>query len=107
MRAKVILDHTGEGQFPIFSKGTKVTLTGVEDTHFLHWFPCEINGHQTYVPESFLKDGALTRDYNPTELVQSVGDIIEVKEIVNAWIFAANEIGQAGWIPAESVVSLK
>jgi len=106
MQARVIQDHSGEGQFPTFAKGAVVTLTGGEDDYFKHWFPCVIEGHKTYVPESFLADGLLARDYNPTELVQCVGDVIEVKEIVNAWLFAANKSGQTGWIPSETVISL-
>jgi len=106
MKVKVIQEHLGEGQFPMFPTGAKVTLTGEEDTHFLHWFPCEIDGYQTFIPDSFMLDGVLTRDYNPTELVQSVGDVLEVKEIVNAWAFATNDKGQTGWIPAEVVVSV-
>jgi hypothetical protein len=105
MKVKVIQDHPGEGLFPSFPVGTEVKLTGDECTEFAHWFPCEINGHQTYVPESFLADGALVREYNPTELVQHVGDILEVCEIVNAWLVATNENGQIGWIPAEAVVT--
>jgi len=106
MKVKVIQDHLGEGKFPTFSRGTKVELTGGECTDFLHWFPCEIEGHETYIPESFLSEGVLTRDYNPTELIQNIGDIVRVKEIVNAWLLAENANGQVGWIPAESVVSL-
>jgi len=116
MKVQVIQQHDGEGRFPMFAKGTEVTLTGGECTDFLHWFPCEIDGHETYVPESFIDSGGrpvsaglagtLTRDYNPTELVQNTGDILEVKEIVNAWLFAENAGGQTGWIPAEAVVSV-
>ena len=83
-----------------------MTLTGEEDSHFQHWFPCEIDEHQTYIPESFLSNGVLAREYNPTELVQNVGDILEVQEIVNAWLVATNENGQTGWIPAEVVISV-
>lgn len=107
MKVKVIQEHLGEGQFPTFLSGAKVTLTGEECTHFLHWFPCEIDGKQTYIPASFLCNGVLIREYNPTELVQSVGDVLEVGEIVNAWLLATNDKGQTGWIPAESVVSVK
>jgi len=105
MKVQVIAQHPGEGAFPTFVKGTAVTR-GEEDTHFLHWFPCMIEGHETYVPESLICDGKLLRDYNPTELVAEVGDILEVLEIVNAWLIAVNEIGIIGWIPAESVVSV-
>ena len=100
MKVKVLQEHRGEGQFPTFLMGTKITLTGKEDTHFLHWYPCEIDGQQTYVPDTFINDGVLTRDYNPTELVQNVGDILTVNEIVNAWLYAMHDDGQTGWIPA-------
>ena len=106
MKAKIVQTHLGEGQFPTFSKGTKITLTGEEDTHFLHWYPCDIEGHQTFIPDIFFSNGVLTRDYNPTELIQNVSDIVEIKEIVYAWVLATNENGQTGWIPAEAVVSL-
>jgi hypothetical protein len=59
------------------------------------------------VPESFIAEGLLVREYNPTELVQSVGDLLAVNEIVNAWLIATNESGQTGWIPAEAVESIE
>jgi hypothetical protein len=105
MKVKVIENHPGEGSFPTFEKGTNVTMKE-EDTHFLHWHACDIAGYQTYVPRIFVCDGKLTRDYNPTELVQEAGDIIEVQEIVYAWLIATNEKGITGWIPAEAVVSV-
>ena len=105
MKVKVVQCHPGDGAFPTFSKGTAVKITGEECAEFGHWFPCKIDGYATYIPEIYLADGILIRDYNPTELVQGVGDILDVKEIVNAWLYAANENGTKGWIPAEAVVS--
>jgi hypothetical protein len=108
MKVKVVARHTGGGTFPAFAKGTMVTMVtmSAEDTHFLHWYPCEIEGYETYVPESFVRSGKLIRDYNPTELVAEVGNVLEVREIVYAWLIATNENGVTGWIPAESVVSV-
>jgi hypothetical protein len=106
MKVKVIAWHLGEGQFPTFPMGTAVKLTAGQDTHFLHWFPCEIDGHETFVPECFICDGRLVRDYNPTELIQEAGDILTVREIVYAWLIATNDKGVTGWIPAEAVVSV-
>ena len=107
MRVKVTRpsrwDHPGE--FPTFKKGTPVDLAIDEDTDFLGWHACNIAGHTPYVPKIFVSDGKLTRDYNPTELIQEVGDILEVKEIVYAWLLATNDAGVTGWIPAECVVS--
>ena len=107
MKVKIIQTCLGEGQFPTFKKGTAVSLAEKSCSHFLHWWPCEIERHRTYVPESFVSDGKLIRDYNPTELVQEVGDIVEVQEIVYAWLLATNKDGVSGWIPAEAVVSVK
>jgi hypothetical protein len=104
IKVKVIARHSGEGEFPTFPKGTNISM-GEECTHFRHWYPCTINGHETYVPESYVCDGKLVCDYNPTELIADEGDILEVREIVNAWLIATNSTGITGWIPAESVVS--
>ena len=105
MRVKVVSTHPGEGVFPTFPKGTSVIL-GDGCTHFINWYACDIEGHKTYIPDYFIKDGKLERDYNPTELVQEVGDILEVQEIVYAWLYAKNDKNELGWIPAENVVSV-
>ena len=105
MKVKVVQEHLGEGKFPTFKKGTAVAMQQKADSHFLHWHECEIEGHQTFVPDIFVQDGVLMRDYNPTELVQNAGDVLEIKEIVYAWLLAINDSGAEGWIPAEVVVS--
>ena len=105
MTVKVISKHLGEGSFPTFAKGTDVIVQEA-CTHFLNWNACVIEGYRTYVPDCFVHDGKLLRDYNPTELVQNVGDILEVQEIVYAWLSAKNLNGVTGWIPAENVVSV-
>jgi hypothetical protein len=104
MKVKVIAKHLGEGKFPTFERGTEVVLKK-ECAHYLHWHACEINGYQTYVPEDFVCRGMLRTEYNPTELIQDEGDILDVQEIVYGWLLATNENGETGWIPAESVIS--
>ena len=104
MKVKVIQSHPGCGQFPTFQKGTKVII-GEENTHYLHWCACEIAGYETFVPKAFVSDGKLTKEYNPTELIQEAGDLLEVREIIYAWLIATNEKGLTGWIPAEAVLS--
>jgi len=104
MKVRVVAQHLGEGAFPVFAKGTAVKM-GEEATHFLHWYSCVIEGYETYVPECFVCDGKLICDYNPTELAAEAGEILEVREIVYAWIIATNGDGVKGWIPAESVLS--
>ena len=76
------------------------------DDYFRDWKTCEIDGHETFVPLSFVKDGKLIRDYNPTEIVAKAGDVLQVIEIVNAWLFVKDKVGTIGWIPAEIVVSV-
>lgn len=105
MKVKVIEKHLGEGQFPTFSKGTKVVLSEA-CIHFPHWYACEINGYQTYIPESIIVGDILIEDYNPTELVQEVGDILHVEELVYSWLLATNKDGVTGWISTEIVVSV-
>ncbi len=104
MKVTVIKDHPGEGVFPGFAKGTAVKIKEA-CTHYVHWYACQIAGYDTYVPQAFVRDGVLTKDYNPTELVQAAGDVLQVREIVYAWLLATNAQGQIGWIPAESVIS--
>lgn len=97
-------DHVGV--FPTFAKGTPVVMDEKEDDEFLGWHACEILGHTPYVPRAFVADGVLTRDYNPTELIQVIGDMLTVHEIVGAWLLATDSAGVTGWIPAECVISL-
>jgi len=109
MKVKVIRHSRWEhpGEFPTFEKGTPVTLAKEEDNEFLGWYACEIDGRKPYVPINFVSDGKLTRDYNPTELIPKTGDILEVKEIVYAWLLATDSNGTIGWIPAECVASVE
>ena len=101
----MIAHHDGEGQFLTFTKGSLVNMNPGADDHFLHWHACDIEGIQTFISASFVIDGVLQRDYNPTELICTEGDRVDVLEVVNAWLFARDKKGNTGWIPAESVVS--
>jgi len=105
MKVKVIKQHVGEGVFPTFNRGTQIFL-GEETNNFPHWYACEIEGYQTYIADTFVQDGRLLKDYNPTELVQEVGDVLDVQEIVYDWLVAKNDIGIKGWIPADAVVEV-
>jgi len=100
MKVRVIQRHEGEGAFPVFKKGTQVIL-GKETDRFPHWYACEIEGRQTYIADAFVNNGRLLIDYDPTELVQEVGDVLEVREVVYDWLLAKNEIGITGWIPMD------
>jgi len=100
VKVKIMKNHPGEGQFPTFSQGANVKM-GEGCTHFLNWYACEIEGYPTYIPDVFVVDGKLMRDYNPTELICEVGEIVEIKEVFYAWFIAIKADGTIGWIPAE------
>jgi len=110
MKVKVMQKYPSkwdyQGQFPTFEKGTSVTLAEAEDEEFPGWYASDILGHKPFTPQIFVHDGKLTRDYNPTELIQESGDILEVHEIVHSWLLASNDKGITGWIPTEVVVSI-
>jgi len=106
MIVRVVTKHDGEGVFPTFAIGTPVEI-GESCKHFLGWCACVIDGHNTYVPHIFVKNSKLIVNYNPTELVQGVGDILKVQEIVHSWLLATNASGEKGWFPAEAVISVE
>jgi len=104
MKVRVMKTHLGEGEFPVFAKGSFIEL-GEENSHFPGWLSCEIAGYATYVPDLFVSESTLNCDYNPTELVAEAGEVLEVKGIVYSWLLAVNAKDETGWIPAEAVVS--
>ena len=110
MKVKVVQDFPNkwefQGVFPTFAKGTPVALARQEDDDFPGWYACEIEGHRPFVPILFVRDGKLCRDYNPTELIQKAGDVLEVREIVQGWLVAQNAQGAIGWITADAVASI-
>ncbi|MCL2228802.1 MAG: SH3 domain-containing protein [Firmicutes bacterium] len=112
MKVQTTTNHPSEWEhivFPTFVRGTKVLFVPDResgDDYFRDWKTCEIDGRETFVPLSFVKDEKLTRDYNPTELIAKKGDVLEVIEIVNAWLLCKDKNGVIGWLPAEIVVSI-
>ncbi len=104
MKVKLIENHDGEGLFPLFKKGTAVNI--IEDCKFyLNWQKCSIKNIETYIPKSFVENGVLVVDYNPTELIANKDDIVEVLDIVFGWIYGIKN-GSYGWIPCYKCTSL-
>ena len=96
-----------EGQaFPLFAKGTPVSeLVEGADDEYSHWFPCVINGHETFVPDVFVVDGVLTCDYNPTEIEVEKGKAVTLVDLVFEWLYVRDENGNEGWLPASKAIS--
>lgn len=105
MKAVIVDRHDGEGQFPTFAAGETVhNLKPCDES--THWMSCTIKGMDTYIPDVFVKDSLLVREYNPTELVADKDEIIEIEEIVYEWLYVRNADNMHGWIPAEKVISI-
>jgi len=52
--------------------------------HIIGYPPYLSDGHSTYIPENFMTNGILTRDYNPTKLV--VATIVFLLLIILAFL---------------------
>lgn len=105
---KVLLTdrHDGEGDFPTFPKGA--TVENIESSEeYNHWMSCKIDNINTFVPDVFMINNTLTREYNPTELVIDKGEVVEVMEIIYEWLYVKNKHNVYGWIPANKAVSIK
>jgi len=104
MKLMVTDNHDGEGKFPLFKKGTAVNnFTLVDDES--HWYSCVIDGHSTYIPDTYVVDGVLSQDYDPTEIIVTKGQIVTLIAIVFEWLYVEDENGAAGWLPSSKAVS--
>lgn len=91
--------HQGEGTFPLFPKGSAIHLLA-QCKSYANWYKCEIEGHQFYAPIHFIENNRLLVDYNPTELVVTENEIVELIELHYEWaLVKKNE--QIGWLPCE------
>ncbi|WP_086351118.1 hypothetical protein [Candidatus Enterococcus clewellii] len=105
MKLVVTERHLGEGIFPVFSAGSKVTELN-PCKKYKNWTAGTIDGYPTYLPLDYLNKDILTRDYNPTELVASENSIVELLEVVYEWALVKNQDGSIGWLPFEILKSL-
>jgi len=96
--------HEGEEVFPLFKKGTKIN--DIKMCESLHWLSCVIEGYKTYIPDIYITEGILNRDYNPTELILEKDQTIILLEVVYEWLYVQNTDGKKGWLPAEKATSI-
>jgi hypothetical protein len=90
----------------LFFKGERVRI-GEEydgDPDWKDWVRCQTaNGNEAWIPKSYLKidgnEGSLLQDYDARELSVTIGEILEVTEIVNGFGLAEKKDGQHGWVP--------
>lgn len=105
MKLVVTERHLGEGQFPVFPAGAKVTEL-VPCKQYKNWTAGTIEGYATYLPLDYVDKDTLIRDYNPTELIAAENSIVELLEVVYDWAFVENKEGMTGWLPFQKLKSL-
>ncbi len=101
MKLKVIENHIGEGQFPMFIKGTQVNNLQ-PCAVYPNWFSCEIEGYKTYVPSHFVENNTLLVDYNPTEIDIEANELVELLELHYQWAVVSYK-DAIGWLPVEKL----
>ena len=47
----------------------------------------------------------MAQDYNPTEIVATKGQIVNLKAIVFEWLYVEDENYAIGWLPSNKVIS--
>jgi len=65
-------------------------------------FHFKSNGVRQYIFELCITDRRVDVQLQLTELAKSIGDILELHEIVNVWLINSNKNRQAGWILVEA-----
>ncbi len=105
MNLLVVEKHDGYGVFPLFAKGTAVSSLEACD-EYPHWCSCQIDGYETFIPDVYVVDGMLTREYNPTELIVEKEEVVSLIEVVFEWLYVKNGNNKTGWLPASKVISI-
>ena len=118
MTLLVTESHEGQGEFSTFQKGTAVDelVSDPAYPHYAeeiwgsdsnpHWSLTEIEGYEVFIPDIYVTDGFLNRDYNPTELIVEEGQKVTLLGIIFEWLYVKDENGVEGWLPANKVVSI-
>jgi len=117
MNLQVAETHEGYGNFPLFKKGTPVSGLEADEEYPVHaeaiwgsgsnqhWFPCIIDEHETFIPDIYVSDGVLNRDYDPTEIIVEKGQKLTLLAVVFEWLYVKDENGKSGWLPASKAIS--
>ena len=119
MKLVVTEKHHGQGEFPIFKKGSIVgeIYSDYDYKNYSmsiwgsysepHWNSCTIDGHKIFICDTFVTDGVLNRDYNPTELIVKEGQEVTLLKIVFEWLYVKDDKGCEGWLPANKIMSVE
>ena len=72
------------------------------DPDWKDWVRCQASGgREAWIPKSYLdeNEGSLLRDYDARELSLSIGEVLEIREIVYGFGLAEKKDGSQGWAP--------
>jgi hypothetical protein len=107
MKYRVIEDYKSPYPRPlIFHEGdiVKIGEEFSDDPDWKDWVWCEgLKNVEAWAPKQYIKikgkKGIFNRDYNAMELSLTVGEVLEVYEIVNGFGMAEKADGSRGWAP--------
>ena len=108
-QAQVIADYQAPYPDPIVVKaGDEVSIDRDKKTDLAGWVWCTNQaGHDGWVPEAYLDDqgekGLMCCDYDAVELTVRVGELLTVHKAESGFVWATNQAGQDGWVPATHV----
>lgn len=90
----------------LFLKGERVQIGEEyeEEPDWKDWVRCQArDNREAWIPNSYLEvkenEGSLLQDYDARELSLSVGEVLEITEIVNGFGLAEKMDGELGWVP--------
>ena len=102
---RVIADYDSPYTEPFFLKKGETVQIGRHDDEWPGWvWSTNAAGESRWVPEAYLRsDGLVVRDYESTELVVQVGDVVTAVFAESGWLWCTNQSGQSGWVPHKVV----
>jgi len=90
------------GIFPTYSKGTQITeVKEDKEKESLHWVPTKIGEEEFWTPDTYIQEGRLTVEYNPTSLDVIEGERVILLDVCFEWFYVRKQDGVRGWIPSK------
>lgn len=109
---KVVREHAPLHDDPIRLVAGDRVRVGREDAEYPGWAWCSAaEGRESWVPLAILRlegeEGVALRDYFAFELTVGVGEVVEAREELAAWVWAATAAGVEGWVPRDCLAPVR
>jgi hypothetical protein len=86
---------------PLTVRAGEPLTVGRRDPDWPGWLWCtDPRGKSGWVPESFIDNNTISRDYTARELCVSPGDEVEPLLEVAGWLWCKTPSGATGWLPS-------